>query len=72
MDPNSPQAIALSSLRTANSKPSALLGPLDASMEPVEVFLGAYKGAVPVQTADAPKKSRRRRASRAANPRRGR
>jgi D-alanyl-D-alanine carboxypeptidase len=68
MDPNSPQAIALSSLRTANNKPSALLGPLTPSMEPVEIFLGAYKGAVPVQTADAPKKKSKKKSVAAANP----
>jgi D-alanyl-D-alanine carboxypeptidase len=56
MDPNSPQAIALSSLRLANTKPSALLGPLTPSMEPIEVFLGATKGSVPIQTAASPKK----------------
>jgi D-alanyl-D-alanine carboxypeptidase len=68
MDPNSPQAIALSSLRTANTKPSALLGPLTPSMEPVEIFLGAYKGAVPVQTADAPKKKSKKKSVAAVNP----
>jgi D-alanyl-D-alanine carboxypeptidase len=68
MDPNSPQAIALSSLRTANNKPSALLGPLTPSMEPVEIFLGAYKGAVPVQTADAPKKKSKKKSVAVANP----
>jgi D-alanyl-D-alanine carboxypeptidase len=68
MDPNSPQAIALSSLRTANNKPSALLGPLTPSMEPVEIFLGAYKGAVPVQTADAPKKKSKKKSVAAVNP----
>ncbi len=61
MDPNSPQAVALSSLRTANNKPSALLGPLTPSMEPVEVFLGAFKGAVPVQVADGPKKKAKKK-----------
>ncbi len=68
MDPNSPQAVALASLRTANSKPSALLGPLTPSMEPVEVFLGAYKGAVPVQTADGPKKKAKKKSVAAASP----
>ncbi|MET0276849.1 MAG: D-alanyl-D-alanine carboxypeptidase family protein [Pseudorhodoplanes sp.] len=61
MDPSSPQAVALAALRTANSKPSALIGPWTPSMEPVEVFLGAYKGAVPVQTADAPKKKAKKK-----------
>ena len=54
-----------------NTKPSTLLGALTPSMEPIEVFLGATKGAVPVQVADGPKKqsqkeelSRRRRSPR--------
>lgn len=47
MDPSSPQAMMLSSLRTANTKPSALIGPLVPSMPPVEVFLGPTKGSVP-------------------------
>ncbi len=68
MDPSSPQAVALSALRTANHKPSALLGPLTPSMDPIEVFLGAYKGAVPVQTADAPKKKAKKKAVAATNP----
>jgi D-alanyl-D-alanine carboxypeptidase len=68
MDPNSPQAVALAALRTANHKPSALLGPLTPSMEPIEIFLGAYKGAVPIQTADGPKKKAKKKAVAAANP----
>jgi D-alanyl-D-alanine carboxypeptidase len=68
MDPNSPQAVALTALRTANHKPSALIGPLTPSMEPIEIFLGAYKGAVPVQMADAPKKKAKKKAVAAASP----
>jgi D-alanyl-D-alanine carboxypeptidase len=68
MDPNSPQAVALAALRTANHKPSALIGPLTPSMEPIEIFLGAYKGAVPVQMADAPKKKAKKKAVAAASP----
>ncbi len=55
MDPSSPQAVMLSSLRTANTKPSALIGPLVPSMEPIEVFLGATKGAVPDTRVASPK-----------------
>lgn len=49
LDPNSPQAVMLSSLRTANAKPSALLGDYNPPSPTVEVFLGATKGSVPVQ-----------------------
>lgn len=55
MDPNSPQAVMLSSLRTANTKPSALIGPLVPSMEPIEVFLGPTKGSVPDTRVASPK-----------------
>jgi D-alanyl-D-alanine carboxypeptidase len=68
MDPNSPQAVALASLRTANNKPSALLGPLTPSMEPIEIFLGAYKGAVPTQVADSPKKKKAKKKNVATAP----
>ena len=44
MDPNSPQAVMLSSLRAATLKPSTLIGPLTPSMEPIEVYLGPAKG----------------------------
>lgn len=49
VDPNSPQAVMLSSLHTANTKPSALLGDYSAPTPPIEIFLGATKGSVPVQ-----------------------
>lgn len=55
MDPNSPQAVMLSSLRVANTKPSALIGPLVPSMEPIEVFLGPTKGSVPDPQVASPK-----------------
>ncbi len=45
----------LSSLRTANTKPSALIGPLVPSMEPIEVFLGPTKGSVPDTQVASPK-----------------
>jgi D-alanyl-D-alanine carboxypeptidase len=49
IDPNSPQAIMLSSLRTANTKPSSLLGDYNPPSPTIEVFLGASKGSVPVE-----------------------
>lgn len=49
IDPNSPQAVMLSSLRTANTKPSALLGDYTPTSPTIEVFLGASKGSVPVE-----------------------
>lgn len=55
MDPGSPQAVMLSSLRTANTKPSALIGPLVPSMDPIEVFLGPTKGSVPDTQVASPK-----------------
>jgi D-alanyl-D-alanine carboxypeptidase len=62
MDPNSPQAVMLSSLRTANTKPSALLGDYSAPTPPIEVFLGATKGSVPVQEGQvAGKKSKKKK-----------
>jgi D-alanyl-D-alanine carboxypeptidase len=61
LDPNSPQAVMLSSLRTANTKPSALLGDYNPPTPTVEVFLGASKGAVPVEEPrTAGKKSRKK------------
>lgn len=64
MDPGSPQAMMLSSLRTANTKPSALIGPLMPSMEPVEVFLGATKGSVPdTRVAGSKPKAKKKAAS---------
>ncbi|ARP98468.1 D-alanyl-D-alanine carboxypeptidase family protein [Pseudorhodoplanes sinuspersici] len=70
MDPNSPQAVMLSSLHTANTKPSALIGPLVPSMEPIEVFLGPTKGSVPdTQVAGPkPKKKSKPSATAAATP----
>ncbi|MGE3986703.1 serine hydrolase [Pseudorhodoplanes sp.] len=59
MDPNSPQAIMLSSLRTANNKPSALLGDYTPPGPTVEVFLGASKGSVP-EPAIATRKSKKK------------
>ena len=59
MDPSSPQAVMLSSLRTANTKPSALIGPLVPSMEPIEVFLGPTKGSVPDTQVASPKPKRK-------------
>ncbi len=62
MDPNSPQAVMLSSLRTAATKPSSLIGPLVPSMEPIEVYLGPArgKGQPAVQLADGkPRKSKK-------------
>jgi D-alanyl-D-alanine carboxypeptidase len=62
MDPSSPQAIMLSSLRTANTKPSALLGDYNPPSPTIEVFLGASKGSVPVQEpAVAAKKSKKKK-----------
>jgi D-alanyl-D-alanine carboxypeptidase len=63
MDPNSPQAVMLSSLRTANTKPSALLGDYSAPTPPIEVFLGATKGSVPIQESQvaAKKKSKKKK-----------
>ena len=49
LDPNSPQAVMLSSLRTANTKPSALLGDYTPTSPTIEVFLGASKGSVPAE-----------------------
>ncbi len=49
LDPNSPQAVMLSSLRTANTKPAALLGDYNPPTPTVEVFLGASKGSVPAE-----------------------
>jgi D-alanyl-D-alanine carboxypeptidase len=49
IDPNSPQAVMLSSLRTANTKPSSLLGDYNPPSPTIEVFLGASKGSVPVE-----------------------
>jgi len=54
-DPSSPQAVMLSSLHTANTKPSSLIGPLVPSMEPIEVFLGPTKGSVPSPQVASPK-----------------
>jgi D-alanyl-D-alanine carboxypeptidase len=62
IDPNSPQAVMLSSLRTANTKPSALLGEYSAPSPTIEVFLGATKGSVPVQEPQvAAKKSKKKK-----------
>jgi D-alanyl-D-alanine carboxypeptidase len=62
LDPNSPQAVMLSSLRIANTKPSALLGEYSAPTPPVEIFLGATKGSVPVQEPNvAAKKSKKKK-----------
>jgi D-alanyl-D-alanine carboxypeptidase len=62
LDPNSPQAVMLSSLRTANTKPSALLGDYNPPSPTVEVFLGATKGSVPVQEPQvAGKKSKKKK-----------
>lgn len=62
IDPNSPQAVMLSSLRTANNKPSALLGDYNPPTPTVEVFLGATKGSVPVQEPQvAGKKSKKKK-----------
>ncbi len=63
MDPSSPQAMMLSSLRTANTKPSALIGPLVPSMEPVVVFLGATKGSVPDTQVASPKPKSKKKSS---------
>lgn len=60
MDPSSPQAVMLSSLRTANTKPSALIGPLVPSMEPIEVFLGPTKGSVPDTQVASPKPKKKK------------
>jgi D-alanyl-D-alanine carboxypeptidase len=49
LDPNSPQAVMLSSLRTANTKPAALLGDYTPTSPTIEVFLGASKGSVPAE-----------------------
>jgi D-alanyl-D-alanine carboxypeptidase len=49
LDPNSPQAVMLSTLRTANTKPSALLGDYNPPTPTVEVYLGASKGSVPAE-----------------------
>ncbi len=49
VDPNSPQAVMLSSLHTANTKPSALLGEYTPTSPTIEVFLGASKGSVPAE-----------------------
>lgn len=62
IDPNSPQAVMLSSLRTANNKPSALLGDYNPPTPTVEVFLGPTKGSVPVQEPQlAGKKSKKKK-----------
>ena len=62
MDPSSPQAVMLSSLRTANTKPSTLLGDYNPPSPTIEVFLGASKGSVPVQEpAVAAKKSKKKK-----------
>lgn len=62
MDPGSPQAVMLSSLRTANTKPSALLGDYTPTSPTVEVFLGASKGSVPIQEPQlAGKKSKKKK-----------
>ena len=54
VDSSSPRAVMLSSLRTANTKPSALIGPLTPSMAPIEVYLGpARGGSQPAAVADA-------------------
>ena len=59
MDANSPQAIMLSSLHLANTKPSALLGDYNPPGPTVEVFLGATKGSVSAQEpATAAKRSK--------------
>jgi D-alanyl-D-alanine carboxypeptidase len=68
IDPNSPQAVMLSSLRTANNKPSALLGDYAPSMPPVEVFLGATKGSVPIQEAQVASKKSKKKKNVAAAP----
>jgi D-alanyl-D-alanine carboxypeptidase len=49
MDPNSPQAIMLSSLRGSTTKPSSLLGDYNPPSPTIEVFLGPSKGSVPVE-----------------------
>lgn len=62
MDPSSPQAVMLSSLRTANTKPSALLGDYTPPSPTIEVFLGPTKGSVPVQEPQvAGKKSKKKK-----------
>lgn len=62
IDPNSPQAVMLSSLRTATNKPSALLGDYNPPTPTVEVFLGPTKGSVPVQEPQlAGKKSKKKK-----------
>ena len=57
IDPNSPQAVMLSSLRTANAKPAALLGDYNPTTPTIEVFLGASKGSAP---AEAPRTAGRK------------
>jgi D-alanyl-D-alanine carboxypeptidase len=47
IDPNSPQAVMLSSLRGTQHKPAALLGDYNPTTPTIEVFLGASKGSVP-------------------------
>ncbi len=49
IDPNSPQAVMLSTLRTGNTKPASLLGDYNPTTPTVEVFLGPSKGSVPVE-----------------------
>jgi D-alanyl-D-alanine carboxypeptidase len=62
IDPNSPQAVMLSSLRGSTNKPAALLGDYNPTTPTVEVFLGATKGSVPVQEPQvAGKKSKKKK-----------
>jgi D-alanyl-D-alanine carboxypeptidase len=62
IDPNSPQAVMLSNLRAANTKPSSLLGDYTPPSPTIEVFLGATKGSVPVQEQQvAGKKSKKKK-----------
>ena len=69
IDPNSPQAIMLSSLRTANNKPSALLGDYNPPTPTVEVFLGASKGSVPAEEPrTAGKKSKKKNVAATPDP----
>jgi len=68
IDPNSPQAVRLSSLHIANTRPSALIGPLMPSMEPIEVFLGPTKGSVPDKQIASPTPKKRTKSATAAAP----
>jgi len=68
IDPNSPQAILLSSLRTANSRPSALLGEYNPPTPTVEVFLGPTKGSVPVEEPQVASRKSKKKKNVAAAP----